>query len=107
MLRVLWFFREMQKLNHACLIEDFEWNNNRNEDDPAFDDYAWWEAVEAKIKAKYPAGVFTEKSFEEFEGFHDEFISRKIREYYEEHPEEREALINGLNKKMEEKNRDE
>jgi hypothetical protein len=54
MLRVLWFFREMQKLNHACLIEDSEWNNNRNEDDPAFDDYAWWGAVEAKIKAEYP-----------------------------------------------------
>jgi hypothetical protein len=26
MLRILWFFREMQKLNNACLIEDFEWN---------------------------------------------------------------------------------
>jgi hypothetical protein len=24
MLRVLWFFHEMQKLNHACLIEDSE-----------------------------------------------------------------------------------
>jgi hypothetical protein len=47
--------------------------------------------------------VFTEKSFEEFEGFHDEYISRKIRMYYEEHPEEREALIKGLDKKMEEK----
>ena len=102
MLRVLWFFREMQKLNHACLIEDFEWNNNRNEDDPAFDDYAWWDAVEAKIKATYPEGVFTEKSFEEFEGFHDEFVASKIREYYEAHPEERAAFIQGLNKKMEE-----
>ena len=50
MLRVLWFFNEMQKFNHACLIEDSEWNNNRNEDDPAFDDYAWWDAVKAKIK---------------------------------------------------------
>jgi hypothetical protein len=107
MLRVLWFFREMQKFNHACLIEDFEWNNNRNEDDPAFDDYAWWNAIQAKIKAEYPAGVFTEKSFEEFEGFHDEFISRKIRDYYEEHPEEREALIKGLNEKTEEKKRNE
>jgi hypothetical protein len=99
MLRVLWFFHEMQKFNHACLIEDFEWNNNRNEDDPAFDDYAWWDAVDAKIKAIYPEGVFTEKSFEEFERFHDEFVARKIREYYEAHPEERAALINGLNKK--------
>ena len=92
----------MQKFNHACLIEDFEWNNNRNEDDPAFDDSAWWDAVDAKIKAIYPEGVFTEKSFEEFERFHDEFVARKIREYYEAHPEEREALINSLNKKIKE-----
>ena len=98
MLKVLWFFREMQKLNHACLMEDFEWNNNRNEDDPEFDDYAWWDAVEAKIKAIYPEGVFTEKSFEEIERLHDEFVVRKIREYYEVHPLEREALLNGLNK---------
>ena len=40
MIRVMWFFREMQKFNHACLIEDYEWNNNRNEDDSSFDDYA-------------------------------------------------------------------
>jgi hypothetical protein len=102
MLRVMWFFREMQKFLHANLIEDYEWNNNRNEDDPNFDDYAWWDAVEAKIKAEYPEGIFTKESFEEFERFHDEFIARKIREYYEAHPEEREALINGLNKKIEE-----
>jgi hypothetical protein len=101
MLRVLWFFREMQKLNHAYLIEDFEWNNNRNEDDPEFDDYAWWDAVDAKIKASYPEGVFTEKSFEEIERLHDEFIARKIREHYEAHPEERAALINSSNKETE------
>ena len=100
MLRVLWFFSEMHKLNHTCLIEDFEYNNNRNEDDPAFDDYAWWDSVEAKIKAIYPKGVFTEKSFEEIERLHDEFIARKIREYYEAHPEEM-ALINSSNKEME------
>jgi hypothetical protein len=96
MLRVLWFFHEMQKFNHDCLIEDFEYSNNRGEDDPAFDDCAWWDMVDAKIRAFYPEGVFTEKSFEKFEGLHDEFISRKIREYYVEHPEEREALVNGF-----------
>jgi hypothetical protein len=100
-LRVLWFFREMQKLNYACLIEDFEYNNNRNEDDPAFDDYAWWDAVDAKIKAIYPEGVFSEKSFEEFERLHDEFTARKIREYFEAHPEEQTALINSSDKEME------
>ena len=46
--------------------------------------------------------MFTKKSFEEYERLHDEFVARKIREYYEEHPEERKALINGLNKKSEE-----
>jgi hypothetical protein len=102
MLRVMWFFREMQKFLHANLIEDYEWNNNRNEDDPNFDDYVWWDAVEAKIRAEYPEGIFTEKSFEEFERFHDEFVASKIREYYEAHPEEREVLIHGLNKKIEE-----
>jgi hypothetical protein len=102
MLRVMWFFSEMRKFNHACLIEDYEWNNNRNEDAPDFDDNAWWDAVEAKIKSDYPEGIFTKKSFEEYERLRDEFVARKIREYYESHPEEREALINGLKKKNEE-----
>ena len=101
MLRVMWFFSEMQKFNHACLIEDFEWNNNRNEDDPTFDDNAWWDAVNAKIKEFFPVGVFTEKSFEEIERVHDEFIVEKIKEYYEEHPEERSTLIKDSNKEME------
>ncbi len=79
MLRVLWFFQEMQKLNHACLIEDSEWNNNRNEDNPAFDDSAWWDAVEAKIKAIYPEGLFSEKSFGQIERLHDELIAQKIK----------------------------
>jgi hypothetical protein len=60
------------------------------------------DALDAKIKAIYPEGVFTEKSFEDIERLHDEFIARKIREYYEAHPKEREALLNGLNKKTEE-----
>lgn len=102
MLRVMWFFREMQKLNHVNQLEDAEWNTNRNEDDPAFDDELWWNKVEAKKRKLYPEGVFTEESFEEFERLHDGFVSQKIKEYYDAHPEEREALINGLNKKIEE-----
>lgn len=102
MLRVLWFFREMQKLNNACLIEDFEWNNNRNEDDPEFDDFAWWDAVDAKIRAIYPVGVFTEKSFEEYERIHDEFMASRIKEYFDAHPEEKPPLPSGLSKKQQE-----
>jgi hypothetical protein len=98
-LRVMWFFSEMQKLNHVNQLEDAEWKTNRNEDAP---DVAWWKAVDAKKRELYPEGVFTEKSFEEYERLHDEFVSRKIKEYYDAHPEEREALINGLNKKSEE-----
>lgn len=101
MLRVLWFFSEMQKFNHACLIEDFEWNNNRNEDTPDFDDFAWWETLDAKIKAIYPLGVFSEKSFEEIERLNDKVLASKIKEYYDAHPAAREALINGLSKNVE------
>jgi hypothetical protein len=100
MLRIMWFFREMQKLNHVNQLEDAEWNTNRNEGDPAFDDDAWWKAVDAKKRELYPEGVFTEKSFEMFERLHDEFVSRKIKEYYDAHPEERQALVKGLNKKI-------
>ena len=107
MLRVLWFFREMRKFNNACLIEDYEWNNNRNEDDPAFDDFAWWDALDAKIKAIYPVGVFSEESFGEFERLYDEVFARTIKEYYDAHPAEREALLKGLNKNVEEKEKNE
>ncbi len=83
----------MQKFNHACLIEDYEWNNNRNEDDPAFDDFAWWDAVDAKIKADLSSRACSPRRvLRSLNGFHDELMSRKIREYYEAHPEEREAL---------------
>jgi hypothetical protein len=77
-------------------------NGTRDEDDPAFDDYAWWDTIDAKIKAVYPEGVFTEKSFEEIERLHDEFVTRKIREYYEAHPEEREALTRKIKEGKEE-----
>jgi hypothetical protein len=45
--------------------------------------------------------VFSEKSFEEVERLHDEFTARKIKEYFEAHPEEQNALINSSNKKIE------
>jgi hypothetical protein len=102
MLRVLWFFHEMKKLNNACLIEDYEWKNNRNEDDPSFDDFAWWDKVDAKIKAVYPEGVFTLESFEVFERLRDEVLACKIKAYYDAHPEEREALTNKIKEGKEE-----
>jgi N-acetyl-gamma-glutamylphosphate reductase len=40
LMRVVWFFMEMEKQNHVNFFTDSEWEHNRNEDDPAFDDYA-------------------------------------------------------------------
>jgi hypothetical protein len=88
MLRVMWFFREMDKLNYVNHLEDYEFEHNRNEEDPTFDDYAWWDALEAKKLKLFPEGVFTEKSYEAVEEEYDIHISRIIREYYEAHPEE-------------------
>jgi hypothetical protein len=102
MLRIMWFFREMDKLNSVNHLEDYEFEHNRNEEDPSFDDFAWWDTLEAKKLKLFPEGVFTEKSYEAVEEEYDTHIARKIREYYEAHPGEREALINGLNRKIEE-----
>jgi hypothetical protein len=102
LMRVVWFFMEMEKQNHVNFFTDSEWEHNRNEDDPAFDDFAWWDAIDKKIKEIYPSGVFTEKSFEDFEAEIDRRWSLEVKKYYDAHPEEREALVNGLNKKIEE-----
>ena len=101
LMRVMWFFMEMEKQNHVNFFTDSEWEHNRNEDDPEFDDYAWWDAIDEKIKETYPNGVFTEKSFEEFEAEVDRRWSLEVKKYYNAHPEEREALIKGLDKKLE------
>jgi hypothetical protein len=101
LLRVQWFFDEMTKFNRACLMEDYEYNNHRNEDDPEFDDFAWWDALEAKKLELYPDGIFTEKSYEAVEAQYDIHLSRIVREYYEAHPQEREALIKKSNKALE------
>jgi hypothetical protein len=93
MLRIIWFFGEMRKFNHICLIEDYEFDHNRNEDNPAFDDFALWDELEAKKLQLYPDGVFSEKSYEAVEAGYDVHLSQKIREYYETHPMEKAALI--------------
>jgi hypothetical protein len=98
MLRIMWFFREMDKLNYVNHLEDYEFEHNRNEEDPAFDDCAWWDALEAEKLKLFSEGVFTEKSYEAVEEEYDLHISRIIREYYEAHPEEWAAL----NRKIEE-----
>jgi hypothetical protein len=51
--------------------------------------------LDAKIKAIYPVGVFSEESFGEFERLYDEVLASKIKEYFDAHPTEREAWIDG------------
>lgn len=91
--RIVWFFGEMDKLVIAKAVEDSEWDFNRDEDDPTFDDYAWWDNVEAKIREFYPDGVFTKESYEAVEHFFDEKEAEFIREYWKSHPKEKEDYI--------------
>ena len=77
------------------------WNFNRDEDDPVFDDFEWWDNVDAKIREVYPEGVFTKESFEAVRDYFDEKESEAIREYWKVHPEEFKEYIEQIDKKLE------
>ena len=94
LLRVTWFFNEMDKLGVSKYMEDSEWHHNRNEDDPEFDDFNWWDNFESKVQKKFPDGIFSEKSFENTEKLYDALVSKCMREYWQAHPEEFESLVN-------------
>jgi hypothetical protein len=94
--RIVWFFGEMEKLVIASAVEDSEWNFNRNEEDPAFDDYAWWRNLDVKIRELYPNGVFTKESYETVRDFFDEKEAEAMREYWQAHPEEQKRLLKKL-----------
>lgn len=98
--RVTWFFEEMDNLKTAKAIEDSEWNFNRNEDDPAFDDYKWWDDLDKKIREYYPKGVFTQESYDAVRDYFDEVESRAIRAYWEAHPEEQKEYMAKLEKRI-------
>ena len=93
LLRVTWFFNEMDKLVVAKYMEDSEWHHNRNEDDPEFDDFKWWDNFDSKLKKAFPDGIFSDKSFEKTEKMYDELMSKCMREYWQAHPEEFERLM--------------
>jgi len=99
--RIVWFFEDMQKLVTARAIEDSEWNFNRNEDDPGFDDFKWWDNTEAKIREVYPKGVFTKESYEAVRDYFDEKESEAIREYWKVHPEEHKEYMEEIDRKLE------
>ncbi len=96
LLRVLWFFTEMDKLAVAKHMEDSEWYHNRNEDDPEFDDFKWWDNFNSKVKEEFPEGIFTAESFEKIEEFYDELVGKCLREYWQAHPEEFERFTKRL-----------
>jgi molecular chaperone GrpE (heat shock protein) len=91
-LRVLWFFEEMQKFNELNKLEDWAFEHNRNEEAPGFDDFRWWEDMEAEKLRRYPEGNFTAESYEKLEAEYDVHMAQKIREYWERHPKEFEEL---------------
>ena len=93
LLRVTWFFNEMDKLVVAKYMEDSEWHHNRNEDDPEFDDFKWWDNFDSMLKKAFPDGIFSDKSFEKTEKMYDELMSKCMREYWQAHPEEFERLM--------------
>jgi hypothetical protein len=99
--RIVWFFGEMDKLVIAKAIEDSEWDFNRDEDDPTFNDYAWWDELEAKIRECYPNGVFTRESYETIRDFFDEKEAELIREYWKAHPEEFKEYMEQIDKRLE------
>ncbi len=92
LLRVVWFFNEMDKLACAKYFEDSAWYHNRNEDDPDFDDFKWWENLDSNVKDRFPDGIFTKKSFEKTEKLYDELVSKFMREYCLVHPEKFERI---------------
>ena len=96
LLRVSWFFNEMDKLALAKFIEDSEWHHNRNEDELEFDDFKWWDNLESKLKETFPDGVFSAKSYEKTEEMSDEILSRLMRQYWQAHPKEFDRLVKKL-----------
>ena len=99
--RIVWFFEDMLKLVTARAIEYTEWTFNRDEDDPAFNDFRWWDNVEAKIRKVYPKGVFTKESYEAVRDYFDEKETEAIREYWKAYPEDYKEYIEQIDKKLE------
>jgi len=98
LLRVTWFFQEMDALAIAKFMEDSEWYHNRNEDDADFDDFEWWNRVDLKIKELYPEGIFTDESWNRTREFYDKILSEYMVQYWQAHPEEFEEIKEKIEK---------
>jgi hypothetical protein len=76
--RIVWFFGEMEKLVIAKAIEDSEWDFNRNEMDPAFDDYKWWDTLDKKSVSI----TLTEYSLKKVMKLLETFLTKKNLKLY-------------------------
>lgn len=91
-LRVEWFFGEMAKSAYSEHIKESEWTHNRDENNPDFDDFDWWNKVDLKIKELYPEGIFTEESWNKICEYYEKIQSEYIVQYWQRHPEEFERI---------------
>ena len=95
-MRILWFLCEMDKQAVKENIIDSEWTHNRDESAANFDDFKWWDNVDALVKQALPGALFTETSYEQLKTWVDEEQSKAIRQYWKDHPEEFERLMKKL-----------
>jgi len=101
MMRVTWFFENIEYLAIKERMIDSAWNHNRDESNPDFDDIKWWQNMDAQIKKEFPDGIFTKKSFNKLRDWYDKKESELIGQYWKDHPEEYKGFMEGIEKRME------
>ncbi len=92
-LHISWFLSEMPKLALKESVIESEWNHNRDEDNPDFDDMSWWGNIDKKMLKMFPDGVFTENSLQKLREWLDNKTSEYLRKYWKENPKEYEDLM--------------
>ena len=87
--RLAWFEREISRLLDYYLLEDAHWaSRDESKILTLADDEAFWNELDVKVKEVYPDGIFTEKSWDEFEQNFIEPLELKVfRQYLKDHPE--------------------
>jgi hypothetical protein len=101
--RLAWFEREIMRLLDYYLLEDAHWaSRDESKILTLEDDNAFWNILNEKVKQVYPDGIFTEKSWDEFEqNFIEPFELECFRRYCEEHPEKMPKTTEELNAELE------
>jgi hypothetical protein len=96
-LRVTWFMQEMTKLAGVESYTDRAFSQ-RDATVRDFDDFKWWDEIDAKIAKEYPDGVFTEQSFAKLQDDYDRFVAEKIREHILANPEKYPIVVDKVAK---------